>query len=393
MPPRPNFHHSANPKIKIIALGGAGIQILSRLPLEELINIETVAIDADFRQLESQGDKQIFLGKSSARGWGTAGDYTLGVNICKQSREELKGVLQETQIAIFILGLGGGIGTALSLELLELANNLKGIIKFVYAVKPFSFEGNERSKLAEKTLQYLERQADALVTFSNNQMGELISKDQNIYEAFELSNVLVGNSIGSMIKFLSHQGVMSIGLSKLTKVFSASRNACLAGFGVVEGKNRSQRVLEEILKSPLLNFAQSSQKLKSIKTLIVQISGGQDLKLSEIDQFMQALHKKLSEKVEIFIGLNFSENLNGKLEIFLLASKEDYLLEPNRNELLQSEQVARSSEVSISTDELTAEAEEIKAGINTENETMPFNFDVEDELDVPTFLRNKKLKH
>ena len=319
--------------VKIIGLGGAGANMLERIALDGMEGAELLALNTDTRTLASclAGEK-IQLGVNLTKGLGSGGDPELGHQAVLESEEQIRASISGRRIVFLCTGLGGGTGSGAAPIVTRIARE-EGAFVVVFATMPFAFEGRRRREQAETALNELAVLSNALVTFDNNRMGELVLAKQGIHEAFAAADHMICESIKAVIRLVVRPGLINVGLDDLMSALRTNRSRCLFGSGLADGKDRAAKALKNALNSPLLD---QGALLKDAQTVLVHLSGGEDLTLFEIELLMQRLQKYVPEKAHVLFGAAIDPAMGDSLSITLISAlPEDSLATTSRDTLSQ----------------------------------------------------------
>jgi cell division protein FtsZ len=327
--------------VKIIGLGGAGANMLERIALDGMEGAELLALNTDTRTLAScLAAEKIQLGVNLTKGLGSGGDPELGHQAVLESEESIRASIHGRRIVFLCTGLGGGTGSGAAPIVTRIARE-EGAFVVVFATMPFAFEGRRRREQAETALNELAVLSNALVTFDNNRMGELVLAKQGIHEAFAAADHMICESIKAVIRLVVRPGLINVGLDDLMSALRTNRSRCLFGSGLAEGKDRAAKALKNALNSPLLD---QGALLKDAQTVLVHLSGGEDLTLFEIELLMQQLQKFVPEKAHVLFGAAVDPAMGDSLSITLISAlPEDSLAMPSQESLSQ-----RAQEIPIS---------------------------------------------
>ncbi|MBK1883143.1 cell division FtsZ family protein [Luteolibacter pohnpeiensis] len=317
--------------VKIIGLGGAGANMLERVALDGLEGAELLATNTDIRALSAfVGGQKIQLGRNLTKGLGAGGDPELGQQAILEAEDEIRSSLKGRRIVFLCVGLGGGTGSGAAPIITRIARE-EGAFVVVFATMPFAFEGRRRREQADTALNELAVLSNALVTFDNNRMGELVLAKQGIHEAFSAADHMICESIKAVIRLVIRPGLINVGLDDLMSALRTNRSRCLFGSGLAKGKDRAARALRNALASPLLD---QGALLKDAQTVLVHLSGGEDLTLYEIELLMQGLQKFVPEKAHVLFGAAVDPAMADSLSITLISAlPEDHLAAAPRDSL------------------------------------------------------------
>ncbi len=324
--------------VKIIGLGGAGANMLERIALDSMEGAELLALNTDIRTLGScLAKEKIQLGVNLTKGLGTGGDPELGQQAMLEAENAVRAALKDQRIVFLCAGLGGGTGSGAAPIVARIARE-EGAFVVVFATMPFFFEGRRRREQAETALNQLAVLSNALVTFDNNRMGELVLAKQGIHEAFSAADRMISESIKAVIRLVIRPGLINVGLDDLMSALRTTRSRCLFGSGIADGKDRASKALRNALSSPLLD---QGSLLKEAQTVLVHLSGGESLTLYEIELLMRSLQKHVPETAHVLFGAAIDPAMGDNLSITLISAlPEDALTTGARDSISQSLQPA-----------------------------------------------------
>ena len=322
--------------VKIIGLGGAGANMLERIALDGMDGSELLALNTDLRTLSAcLAVEKIQLGVNLTRGLGSGGDPELGHQAVLEAEDQIRASIKDCRIVFLCTGLGGGTGSGAAPIVTRIARE-EGAFVVVFATMPFAFEGKRRRDQAETALNELAVLSNALVTFDNNRMGELVLAKQGIHEAFSAADHMICESIKAVIRLVVRPGLINVGLDELMSALRTNRSRCLFGSGLADGKDRAAKALKNALNSPLLD---QGALLKDAQTVLVHLSGGEDLTLFEIELLMPRLQKYVPENAHVLFGAAIDPAMGDSLSITLISAlPEDSLSMAPRESLSQHSQ-------------------------------------------------------
>ncbi|MBP7951468.1 MAG: hypothetical protein KA004_17635 [Verrucomicrobiales bacterium] len=307
----------SNFSVSVVGIGGSGSSVLDRLALEGMPGAELICMASDVRILNnSMAGRKIQMGPSLTQGLGAGGDPELGLEAAQSSEAELRDLFKGRSMIFICTGLGGGTGSGAAPFVAKLARE-SGAFVVVFATLPFSFEGRRRTKQAAAALEVLRRQANALVTFENDRMGELILPKKGIQEAFQLADRIIGQSIRAVTSLVTQPGLIRIGMDDLITALRNTDSRCLFGYGLAKGENRALDALSQALKSPLLDRGQMLAKAQNV---LVHICGGSNITLFEIETLMRELQKHVNEDAHLLFGAAADAKLGDHISVTLLTS-------------------------------------------------------------------------
>lgn len=320
--------------VKIIGLGGAGANMLERIALDGMEGSELLALNTDVRTLGAcLAKEKIQLGVNLTKGLGAGGDPELGHQAVLEAEDAIRAAVKDRRIVFLCTGLGGGTGSGAAPIVTRIARE-EGAFVVVFATMPFAFEGKRRRDQAETSLNELAVLSNALVTFDNNRMGELVLAKQGIHEAFVAADHMISESIKAVIRLVVRPGLINVGLDDLMSALRTNRSRCLFGSGLADGKDRASKALRNALSSPLLD---QGSLLKDAQTVLVHLCGGEDLTLYEIELLMQSLHKFVPDTAHVLFGAAVDPAMGKSLSLTLISAlPEDSLAMAPRESLSQA---------------------------------------------------------
>lgn len=301
-------------KIKVIGIGGAGCNTISRLSSLDLKGVDLIAVNTDAQILkQSDAPQKILIGEKITGGLGTGMDYRLGEKAAQESKEKLKEILAGAKMVFLTAGFGGGTGTSVTPILAELAKNL-GILTVAIITRPFSFEGSFRQKLANLGLTNLEKKVDSLLCISNDRILKIITKTTSVSEAFLKIDEILGQAVRGISDLISSPGIISLDFADLEEILRNSGKA-LFGVGKAKGENRAVAAASSALQSPLLDFP-----IKKVKGILFNI-GGEDLALFEVNSVAGFIKKIADQKTKIIFGVSEDKTLDqGEIKVTVIAT-------------------------------------------------------------------------
>lgn len=329
-------------QVKIVGVGGAGLNMIDRVALDGMQGVELLALASDSRSLTSSvASEKVQLGAKLTMGLGCGGDPDLGAKAALEQETEIRDALRERNMVFICVGLGGGTSSGAAPLVARIAREM-GAFVVVFATMPFEFEGRRRREQAESALNELSVIANALVTFENSRMGELVLAAQGIHEAFAAADRMISESIQAVTRLVVRPGIINVGLDDLISSLSSSRSRCLFGSGIAQGENRSQAALQNALTSPLLD---KGRFLKNTKTALVHVCGGESLTLYEVELLMRELSKHVPEDAHILFGAAVDANMGDSLSVTIISSLPDSGFSNSVEPTVEIEEVVKVAEV------------------------------------------------
>jgi len=303
--------------IKIIGIGGAGANALDRMALDGVAPSCLVAVNTDAQALvASVAGEKIQLGLEATRGFGSGGDPELGRSAAEEAATEIRSALEGVEAVFVLAGLGGGTGSGAAPLVAELAREAGALVIAVVTL-PFNFEGKRRSMQAADALAALQQQAHAVICFENDRMGNATPPKAGIQMAFTAADQTLSQSVLALAALLNRSGLIHLGFDEIAAVLQTVNARCLFGYGDAEGSNRSYDALAQALKNPLMD---KGRMLRDCETVLIQICGGPDLTLDEVQLTMEEFNRHVDNRTRILFGAAVDPGLSGRLTVTILSS-------------------------------------------------------------------------
>jgi cell division protein FtsZ len=218
---------------------------------------------------------------------------------------------------IFICtGLGGGTGSGAAPAVAQVAREA-GSLVVVFATMPFAFEGKRRATQAQEALARLRENADAVICFENDRMGDMVAPKAGIHQAFAVADVTISQSVRSIVSLIQRPGLIRIGFDDLLAALRSPNGRCLFGFGESDSDNRAHDALTQALKNPLMD---RGRMLADASHVLVQVAGGPAMTLSEVEILMQELGRHINDRTQILFGTSVDGRMGNRLSVTLISS-------------------------------------------------------------------------
>jgi cell division protein FtsZ len=382
-------------KIKVIGIGGAGNNAVSRMYDDFPRNIDLIAINTDIQDLNfTQAKRKIHIGKSLTKGLGTGMNPDLGRQAAEENRSEIMEALQGADIVFITAGFGGGTGTGAAPIVAEISKEL-GILTIAVVTKPFGFEGIRRNQIAQEGLVRIRDKVDTLITIPNDRIFSLINQNTSLIRAFEEIDEVLKNSVQGISDLIMSPGIVNVDFADVKTIMSEAGSAII-GIGVASGQERHVSAANLAINSPLLESS-----IDGAKGVLFSISGNRDLKMNEINEIAKLISENVDQSAKIIFGAyhdrklrkgqlkvtivatGFNGNLNAKSHILLpdlFAPQIQPKLEDKTEEIVEIEEFSYPK---LIPDE--------KASVDkSKNKEKPEKKKKEEIWDIPAFLRKKK---
>jgi cell division protein FtsZ len=317
---------AAKMSVKVIGVGGAGANVLDRIALEGMDGAELISMNTDIRALNtSVANSKIQLGRTLTQGLAAGGDPELGLQAAQEAEPEIRAALQNTGMVFICCGLGGGTSSGAAPFIARIARE-EGAFVVGFVTVPFKFEGRRRMDQAMGSLGQLEGVCNALVTFDNDRMGDLVLPKEGIQQAFAAADQIISQSVRAVTTLVTQPGLIRIGMDELLTALRNRNSRCLFGYGQAKGENRAQEALSRALKSPLLD---KGTLLKHAANAIVQVSGGESMTLYEVEILMTEVEKHVHEDAQILFGVSADDKGSENISVTIISSVSEPFIKPN----------------------------------------------------------------
>ena len=307
--------------IKVVGLGGAGLNVIDRIVLDGTVpGTDLVVMNTDVQSLTSSvASQKVQLGRGVTRGLGAGGDPEIGFNAACEAQDDIRKAMDGASLIFLCVGLGGGTGSGAAPLVASMAKE-NGSLVVVIATLPFTFEGKRRANQAAEALVALQATADAVICFDNDIMGDAVSPKAGIHQAFAAADETISQSVRAIAGLFTQPGILHIGFDDLCAALRpgiAGAGRCLFGYGEAEGDNRAHEALTRALRNPLMD---RGRMLEESHNVLVNVSGGPDMSLNEVQMLMEALTKHTGEETQILFGASVDASLSGRMAVTVISS-------------------------------------------------------------------------
>ncbi len=303
--------------VKVIGVGGSGANVLDRMALEGSDEAELLTLNTDVRALStSVSSEKIQLGSTLLKGMGTGGDPELGKQAALEAVDEIRAAVKDSRMVFVCVGLGGGTGSGAAPEVCRIAKE-EGVFLVVFATLPFTFEGERRMVQATSALDLIGKYANAVVTFDNDRMGELIVPKDGVTQAFAAADKIISQAIRATMNVVFRPGIIRIGMDDLLSALHSKKSRCLFGYGQAKGENRSLEAVDHALKCPLLD---RGRLIENARSVLVQVSGGDTMTLFEVQLVMEEISKHIGPDTQVLFGTGTDPRLGNSLAVTVISS-------------------------------------------------------------------------
>ena len=307
-----------NPRILVLGVGGAGGNAINAMIEAGMTGVEFVAVNTDAQDLKlNKADAKIQIGMNLTKGLGAGAKHDIGQAAADESLNEIVSYLQGSNMIFITAGMGGGTGTGASHVIAKAARELN-ILTVGVTTLPFSYEGPKRMRRALEGLEELKKHLDTVIVVPNQNLFKIASETTTFEESFSLSNDVLKHGVQSVTDLMVRPGMINLDFADVETVMSSMGKAMM-GTGEAEGENREMAATEMALNNPLID----EYSLQGAKGLLVNITGGSDIKLFEVDQAVNKIRAEVDPEAELIFGAIKDETMNGKMRVSIVATSLD----------------------------------------------------------------------
>jgi len=346
---------------------------------EEIKGVDFVAINTDSQALlNSLAPIKIQIGEKITKGLGAGGDPSIGQEAAQESRERIKEVLEGTDMLFLTGGMGGGTCTGAAPVIAEIAKKELGILTIAVVTKPFLFEGTRRMSKADEGLSRLRQQVDTLIVIPNQRVMEVVNSQATLLEAFKIADSVLTKGTKAIADLITVPGLINLDFADIKSIMNNAGSA-LMGVGEAEGANKAQDAVEAAIDSPLVEV-----NIDGARGVLINITGGPDLTMSEIEESAKTITSHVAPDANVIFGATIDPNLTDKIKITVIATGFD----PSKSSTYSSYKKPLSLQKPLL--EVDTESQkEIDPKLKTllADQEVPPGVDIEDEFDIPAFLR------
>ena len=306
------------PRILVMGVGGAGGNAINSMIESGMQGVEFVAVNTDAQDLRvNKADAKIQIGMNLTKGLGAGAKSDIGQAAADESLNEIVSFIQGSNMIFITSGMGGGTGTGASHIIARAAKELN-ILTVGVTTLPFAHEGPKRMRRALAGLEELKKHLDTVIVVPNQNLFKIANENTTLKEAFTLSNNVLKHGVQSVTDLMVKPGIVNLDFADVETVMSSMGKAMM-GTGEAEGENRAMAATDMALNNPLID----EYSLKGAKGLIVNITGGEDLTLFEVEKSVSKIRNEIDPEVELIFGAIQDENMDGKIRVSIVATALD----------------------------------------------------------------------
>lgn len=283
-------------RIKVVGVGGSGKNAVNHMINSKVKGVDFITINTDSQELHhSLAKKRIHIGKNLTRGLGTGMNPEMGKRAVEETKEDVQEAIKGADMVFVACGLGGGTGSGASPVVARTSKEL-GALTVAVVTKPFFFEGQQRSKVAEGALEDLRKEVDAIIVIPNDRLLSTIDKNTTVKNAFAICDEILRQAVEGISDLITTPGIINIDFADIRTVMENAGSA-LMGIGTATGENRAIEAAKLAINSPLLDVS-----IHGAKGVLFSIAGGEDLTMFEIQDAAKIITESIDPQAKVIFG-------------------------------------------------------------------------------------------
>jgi cell division protein FtsZ len=373
-------------RIKVVGVGGGGSNAINRMIAEGIQGVEFVAINTDAQALLlSNATTRVRIGEKLTRGLGAGGNPEVGRKAAEESAEDLYNVLKGSDMVFVTAGLGGGTGTGGAPIVAQIAKDV-GALTIGVVTRPFTFEGGKRSSSAEQGMAKLKEHADTLIVIPNDRLLQIVDKKATLQDAFRLADDVLRQGIQGISELITVPGLINLDFADVRAIMNEG-GAALMAVGKATGEDRARAAAEQAISSQLLDIT-----IDGARGVLFNITGGPSMTLFEVNQAAALIRETSHPDVNMIFGAVIDPNMGDDIRITVIATGFERTGVPRRafSSTARPVENARSTGIPIARQQESVSVNAAPAQAHQgSTEFRPTTLNT-DDLDIPTFLRNRR---
>jgi cell division protein FtsZ len=311
-------HTDFTPRITVIGVGGGGTNAVDNMIAANLQGVEFVVANTDAQQLmHSRADRRIQLGPHITQGLGAGAKPEIGKAAAEEAADELYRHLDGAHMLFITAGMGGGTGTGAAPVIARMARE-RNILTVGVVTKPFGFEGVRRARCADQGIEELQEYVDTLIVIPNQNLFRMANERTTWRDAFKMADQVLYMGVRGVTDLMMVHGLVNLDFADIRTVM-AEMGKAMMGTGEAEGENRAIRAAEAAINNPLLE----DTSMSGARGLLINITGGEDLTLFEVDQAANRIREEVDEEANVIFGSAVDESLMGRIRVSVVATGID----------------------------------------------------------------------
>jgi cell division protein FtsZ len=301
--------------IRVVGVGGAGLNALDRMMDAGITQVDFVAVNTDIQQLQmSDAPTKVHIGSELTEGLGSGADPEVGRRAAEDSYDHLKRILRGSDMVFVTAGEGGGTGSGAAPVVARVAREL-GALTVGIVTMPFRFEGSRRRKQADEGVEALRQACDTLIVIPNDRLLEVLDKSTSMLDAFRIADDVLRQGVQGICDLITSPGMINLDFADVRTIMKDAGSA-LMGIGFASGgESRAREAAERALRSPLIDT-----EIVGARGILLSIAGGDDLTLYEVNEAAEVVRSAATDDTNIIFGATIDERLNGQVWITVVAT-------------------------------------------------------------------------
>lgn len=302
-------------RIRVVGVGGSGLNAINHMINSKVKGVEFIAINTDAQDLHrSLAKRKIHIGKNLTRGLGAGMNPDLGRRAADETRQEIMEALQGSDMVFITCGMGGGTGTGAAPVVAKIAKEL-GALTVAVVTKPFAFEGAQRKDIAEQGLSDLKKEVDAYLIIPNDKLLQIVDPTTTAKSAFALCDEILRQAVEGVSDVITTPGEINTDFNDIKAIMEGAGPA-LMGIGIADGDTRAKEAAEKAVNSPLLDVS-----INGAKGILFVVAGSEDLGILEVQEAAKVIGESVDKSAKIIFGIMRDEKLKkGQVRIIVIAT-------------------------------------------------------------------------
>lgn len=302
-------------RIKVVGVGGGGGKAVTRMIDHKISGVDFITINTDAQDLHfTKAKTKIHIGKNLTKGLGAGMNPEVGRQASEENRDEIHEAVKGADMVFLTCGLGGGTGTGASPIIAEVARD-SGALVIGVVTRPFTFEGIQRSRIAEEGWHQLKDRVDALITIQNDRLLDVVTKDTTLLNAFAICDDVLRQAVQGISDLIITPGLINVDFADVRAIMQNAGSA-LMGVGFGSGDERAQLAAKAAVSSPLLDIS-----VDGARGVLFNVSGGQDLTMWEINEAARVITESIDGEAKVIFGAVYDDKLKkGEVKITVIAT-------------------------------------------------------------------------
>jgi cell division protein FtsZ len=313
--PKVNPEVEAFARIRVVGAGGSGKNAVNHMIGSKVRGVEFIVVNTDAQDLHnSQAKKKIHIGKNLTKGLGAGMNPDIGKRAAEETKEEIQEALKGADMIFIACGMGGGTGTGAAPVVARTAKE-QGALTVAVVTKPFTFEGAQRMQIAQRGLNELKKEVDAIIVVPNDRLLSVVQKETTFKNAFSMCDEILKQAVEGISDLITQPGIINVDFADIRAIME-NAGTCLMGIGLSSGENRSQEAAKMAINSPLLDIS-----INGAKGVLFAIAGGDDMTMMEIQDAAKIVTDSIDPNAKVIFGAIKDERLKKhEIKVTVIAS-------------------------------------------------------------------------